>query len=72
MMRVWVHSTDADVVVLSETWLSKSISDYNINIYGYNVHRADHPKRGRGVAIYVKKKNKFQVNLNLSLNNLRF
>ncbi len=25
MLRIWAHSTDTDVIVLSETWLSKSV-----------------------------------------------
>ncbi len=36
MLRIWAHSTDTDVIVLSETWLSKSVSDKEINISGYN------------------------------------
>lgn len=53
MMRIWAHSTDADVIVLSETWLSKSVSDNNINISGYNAFRTDCPQRGGGVAVYI-------------------
>ena len=64
MLRIWAHSTDADVFVLSETWLSKSVSDKVINISGYNVFRSDRPNRGGGVAIYIK--NQYQVNVLLS------
>lgn len=63
MLRIWVHSTDADVIVLSETWLNKSITDNDISINGYNVYRTDRPKRDGGVAIYVKKE---EVSLLLS------
>lgn len=42
-------------MVLSETWLSKSITDNDIHIDGYNVFRTDRPRRGGGVAIFVKK-----------------
>ena len=55
-LRIWVKSTDADIVVTSETWLTKSIADNDICIDGYNVYRANRPKRGGGVAIYVKSK----------------
>lgn len=34
MVRVWINSTDADVVVLSETWLTKSVHDKDICING--------------------------------------
>lgn len=51
MVKIWVKSTDADVVIISETWLTKSITNEDINIYGYNVYRTDRPKKGGGVAI---------------------
>ena len=64
MMNIWAHSTDADIIMFLETWLSKSISDKDIMIRGYNVFRTARPKRGGDVAIYIK--NKFQVNIVLS------
>ena len=51
-VRIWAKSTDADVIVLSETWLSKSVFDKCIS--GYNVYRTDQVKKCGGVAIYVK------------------
>ena len=53
-VRIWASSTDADVIVLSETWLKKSISASDISLNGNNVYRADRPNKGGGVAIYVK------------------
>lgn len=61
LLRIWVNLTDADIVVLSETWLTKSITDMDIGMGGYNVFRADRPRKGGGVAIYVK--SKFNVKL---------
>lgn len=61
MLRVWVHSTDVCVIVISEYWLSRSIMDQDIGIDGYNVHRSNQCKRGRGVAIFVKDKFLFKV-----------
>lgn len=58
-LRIWARSTNADVIVISETWLSRSVSDKDIGINGYRVFRTDRPKRGGGVAIYIK--TKFQV-----------
>lgn len=62
-MCVYAHTTDADVV-LSETRLSKSVSDNNVLINGYNMYQTDRPRRAGGVAVYVK--SKFLVNLLLS------
>lgn len=54
IVKIWVKSTDADIVVISETWLSKSIADEDINMVGYKVYRIDRPNKGGGVAIYIK------------------
>lgn len=64
MVRIWALSTNADVFVLSETWLNKSISDMDVTIGGYNLFRRDRPKKGGGVVIYVKKS--FIVNVIVS------
>jgi len=58
-VRIWASSTDADVIVLSETWLNTTILASDISLKGYNVYRTDRPNKGGGVAIYVK--NKFSV-----------
>lgn len=50
-VRIWAKSTDADIIVFSETWLSKSVLDTDICITGYNVYRTDRVKKGGGVAI---------------------
>lgn len=39
---------------ISETWLNKSVSDSDHHIAGCNVYCTDRPKKGGGVAIYVK------------------
>lgn len=56
MIRIWVTSLDAGIVVISETWLTKSIPDNDTNMVGYNVYCTDRPKKCGGVAIYVKSK----------------
>ena len=53
-IRIWADSTDSDIIVLSETWLKKSITNDMINIKDYNVFRTDRVGKGGGVAIYVK------------------
>ena len=45
------HGQNADIVIISETWLTKSITNKDISILRYNVYRADRPKKGGGVAI---------------------
>lgn len=56
MIKIWVQSTDADIVLISETWLSKYISDEHVSMAGYNIYRTDRLKKGGGVAAYVKSK----------------
>lgn len=69
MVRIWAQSTDADVIVLTETWLNKSVLDNDIFINGYNVYRTDRPKRGGGVAIFIKKRFRVKVLLSKSVSN---
>lgn len=52
-VRILADSTGADVIVLSETWLNKSVSNADIS-HGYNVYRTDRPQKGGGIAIYVR------------------
>lgn len=52
MIKIWINSTNGDVV-LSETWLKKSVHDKDIYINGYNVYRTDHQRKGGEVAIYI-------------------
>ncbi len=56
MVNIWARNTNADVIIISESWLNKTILDKEISITGYNVFRADRPKRGGGggVVIYIK------------------
>jgi exonuclease III len=52
----WLLSTaNIDVACISETWLSKNVSDTEVNIDGYNITRKDRIGRsGGGVLIYSK------------------
>ena len=54
VLKVWINSTNADVIVLSETWLTNSVLDKDISINGYNVYRADRPRKGGGVAMDIE------------------
>ena len=53
-VRVWAQTTNADIIVISESWLNKSINDNDISINGYNISRADRIKRGGGIIVYSK------------------
>jgi len=64
-LRIWAKSTDADIIILSETWLSKSVTDKDFVISEYNVFRTDWPRKAGGVTIYVK--NKFTASVLLSI-----
>lgn len=67
MLRIWAHSTDADIIVISETWLNKSTLDNDICIDGYKVYRTDRPSRGGGIAMFVKSKFCVKIKLSVSL-----
>ncbi|KAJ8914711.1 hypothetical protein NQ315_017421 [Exocentrus adspersus] len=60
--------TDAyDVLCLSETWLTQTISDNLISLDNYNLVRADrHGNRGGGVLLYIKKHIAYKI---LTVNN---
>ncbi len=66
MIKIWVNTTNADIIVLSETWLKKSITDDLIYIDGYKVYRTDRVGKGGGVAIYVKSKFVSSVTLSIT------
>ncbi len=48
LVHIWATNTSADVIVISETWLNKTVLDKAIGIDGYTVYRTDRPKRGGG------------------------
>lgn len=55
-VKIWPKHSHTDILVLSKTWLNKSITDKDIAIEGYNVFHCDCPKKGGGIAIYIKNK----------------
>lgn len=52
LVDIWVNDTNPDVFVFSETWLNNSIEDDSIR--NNNVFRCGRPKKGGGVATYIK------------------
>ena len=49
-----ILQSDPDILVLSESWLKKSIADSDVALLGYNLFRVDRVGRGGGVIVYVK------------------
>ena len=41
------------IICLNETWLDSSITDGQIWIDGYSIHRRDRSRNGGGVPVYV-------------------
>ena len=53
-LKVWVESSNPDVLVITETWLRRSIPYPEVNLSGYKLFRQDRSSRGGGVAIFAK------------------
>jgi exonuclease III len=53
-LKVWVHSSNTDVLVITETWLRKSVLNTAVNLSGYNLFWQDRSSKGGGVTIFTK------------------
>ena len=53
-LHLIAESVSPDVICIVETWLCGDISDSEIALQGYLVHRADRNRHGGGVLIYTK------------------
>ena len=53
-LKVWVHSSNPDALVITETWLRKSVLNTDVNLFGYNLFRQHRSSKGGGVAIFTK------------------
>ena len=53
-LKVWVHSSNPDVLAITETWLRKSVLNTDVNLSGYKLFRQDRSSKGGGVAIFSK------------------
>ena len=49
-----MESSNPDVLVITETWLRRSIPYPEVNLSGYKLFRQDRSSRGGGVAIFAK------------------
>lgn len=53
VVKIWINS-NADIVVLSETWMTEYVHDRDICINDYNVYHTDRQRKGGGVAFYIE------------------
>ena len=53
MYSMLVLENQFDIICVSETWLDSSISDAEVELYGYQLFRNDRNRHGGGVAIYA-------------------
>jgi exonuclease III len=53
-LKVWVHSSNPDVLVSTETWFRKSVLNTDVNLSGYKLFWQDRSSKGGGVAIFTK------------------
>jgi hypothetical protein len=54
LLTALAHSTNPDVLAVSESWLRKATKNSEISIPNYNNFRHDITSKGGGVAIYCR------------------
>lgn len=53
-----------DILTISESWLDNSVTNLEIEIPGYDLHRVDrHDKKGGGVCVYILQSYKTEVDI---------
>ena len=66
-LREFVRVTNYHIIILSETWLNKSVKNAEVEIEGYKIFRLDRKdKRGGGVCAYIRSPLKAQILKDLS------
>ena len=66
-LREFVRVTNYHIIILSETWLNKSVKSAEVEIEGYKIFRLDrNDKRGGGVCAYIRSPLKAQILKDLS------
>ena len=66
-LREFVRVTNYHIIILSETWLNKSVKNAEVKIEGYKIFRLDQKdKRGGGVCAYIRSPLKAQILKDLS------
>lgn len=49
-----IHETNADIIAITETWLSPEMPDFPVSLPGYTFFRADRSSLGGGVLLMCK------------------
>lgn len=52
--RTTFGNSGVDIICVSETWFTASLSDGLVSLAGYTIYRADRKKHAGGVAVYIK------------------
>ena len=53
-LKVWVHSSNPDVLFITEMWFRKSVLNADVYLSDYNLFRQNRSSKGGGVAIFTK------------------
>ena len=69
-LRVFMSNNKLDVLAINETKLDDSISDVELNIYGYDLIRRDRHRNGGGVCFFVKSSINYTIRPDLRLEKL--
>ena len=68
LVKETILANKFDVFTVSETWLDNSVTDFEIEVPGYDLYRVDREnKKGGGVCAYVLKNYKTEVLSEISL-----
>jgi hypothetical protein len=67
LLTALAHSTNTDVLAVSESWLRKPTKNSEIFIPNYNIFRQDRTAKGGGVAIYCRDSLQSSVTLSRSM-----
>ena len=68
--RLLVQRTNAAVLAVTETWLDESVTDSEIELNGYIVHRKDRNRKGGGVCLFIRSDIAFNPKPELSADDL--
>ena len=53
-LRIYLSNQKYNILSINETMLDRTISNYEINISGYDIVRKERNRNGGGVALYIR------------------
>ena len=65
-----VQRTNAAVLAVTDTWLDESVTDSEIELNSYIVHRKDRNRKGGGVCLFIRSDIAFNPKPELSADDL--